>query len=451
MVTRRDAMVAWPRAKVLALLALLGSAASGCGERDSGRVTIDFWAMGREGEVVQELTREFERLHPDIRVRVQQIPWSAAHEKLLTAFAGDAMPDVFQLGNTWVPEFVALEAVAPLDERIEASPELAQNDFFAGILATNEIDGRLYGVPWYVDTRLLFYRRDILARAGHAQPPRSWAEWRDSMAAIERVVAPDADAIILPSNEWAPIVILALQQNATLLLGDAECGNFAGPGFRKALDFYLAMFEDGFASAALSAQISNLYQEFASGRFSMYITGPWNLEEFARRLPAGLQDSWATAPLPAPDGSYPGVSLAGGASLAIHRGSPHQDAAWQLIGFLSQTAQQLRFHQLSGNLPARKAAWRDPILEDNQRAQAFFVQLQHLRSTPKIPEWERITSAITRRVDQVVRGAITPEAALVALDADVDAILEKRRWLLARERADGGRAATEPCRLPPSS
>ena len=56
----------WPRPKVLAFLALLCSAAaSGCGERDSGRVTIDFWAMGREGEVVQELTREFERLHPE--------------------------------------------------------------------------------------------------------------------------------------------------------------------------------------------------------------------------------------------------------------------------------------------------------------------------------------------------------------------------------------------------
>jgi multiple sugar transport system substrate-binding protein len=47
---------------------------------------------------------EFERRYPEIQVKVQQIPWSAAHEKLLTAYAGDAMPDVFQLGNTWIPE-----------------------------------------------------------------------------------------------------------------------------------------------------------------------------------------------------------------------------------------------------------------------------------------------------------------------------------------------------------
>ena len=66
--------------------------------------------MGREGEVLSDLVPAFEEEHPGIRVQVQQIPWSAAHEKLLTAFVGDATPDIAMLGNTWVPEFVALGA-----------------------------------------------------------------------------------------------------------------------------------------------------------------------------------------------------------------------------------------------------------------------------------------------------------------------------------------------------
>jgi multiple sugar transport system substrate-binding protein len=253
------------------------------------------------------------------------------------------------------------------------------------------------------------------------------------MASIERAAPPDADAIILPTNEWAPIVILALQQGAELLSQNATCGAFSAPPFRDALAFYLGLFEDGYASAEASARIVNLYQEFAAGRFAMYISGPWNLGEFARRLPAELQDDWATAPMPAPDGGYPGVSLAGGASLAIHRDSEHQDAAWQLIEFLSETAQQVRFYELSGNLPARTAAWQDPALAADPRAAAFFEQLQHVRPTPKIPEWERIAITITRYLEALVRGDATPEAALAALDAEVDAILEKRRWLLARE------------------
>jgi multiple sugar transport system substrate-binding protein len=427
----------------LALAGLL--ALAGCGGPQDGRVTLEFWAMGREGEVVQALTGEFERQNPEIRVRVQQIPWSAAHEKLLTAYAGDTMPDVFQLGSTWVPEFVALDALAPLDDRVAVSPEVAPAAFFPGIVDSNQVGGHLWGLPWYVDTRLLFYRQDILSRAGHPEPPRTWADWREAMAAVKRLVGAGADAIVLPSNEWAPVVILALQQGADLLKGDAECGHFDGAGFRKALAFYLAMFEDGFASARTGTEIANLYQDFADGRFSMYISGPWNLGEFASRMPAALKDAWATAPMPSPDRRYPGISLAGGASLAIRRTSAHQDAAWKLIEFLAGTAQQVRFYQLSGNLPARTAAWDDPALAGDRRARPFFEQLQSVRSPPKIPEWERIAAVITRRVDQLVRGDRTLDATVQALDVDVDQILEKRRWLLRRRAGGSAGAAADSC------
>ena len=115
-----------------------------------------------------------------------------------------------------------------------------------------------------------------------------------------------------------------------------------------------------------------------------------------------------------------------------HHQVEHQDAAWQLVEFLSQTPQQVRFYELSGNLPARTAAWQDPALAGAPRARAFFDQLQRIRSTPKIPEWERIATVLTRHLERLVRGETTPDAALTALDAEVDAILEKRRWLLGR-------------------
>ena len=76
--------------------------AEGCGLSSSPGTVLRFWAMGREGEVVAELLPDFERANPGIRVKLQQLPWTAAHEKLLTAFAGDATPDLCQLGNTWI-------------------------------------------------------------------------------------------------------------------------------------------------------------------------------------------------------------------------------------------------------------------------------------------------------------------------------------------------------------
>jgi hypothetical protein len=87
----------------VAATTVLALASCGAPSSDSA-VTLSFWAFGREGAVVAELTRDFERLHPGIRVDVQQIPWRAAHEKLLTGYVGETLPDVAQLGNTWVPE-----------------------------------------------------------------------------------------------------------------------------------------------------------------------------------------------------------------------------------------------------------------------------------------------------------------------------------------------------------
>ena len=159
------------RSGALQAAALVALAVAGCTRGPNPAREVRLWAMGREGEVVERLLPEFERRHPGLHVRVQQIPWSAAHEKLLTAFVGRAMPDVFQLGSTWVPELAAIGALAPLDTRLAVSTSARSEDFFLGILDANRIDGTTYGVPWYVDTRLLFYRTDLLAQAGFALPP----------------------------------------------------------------------------------------------------------------------------------------------------------------------------------------------------------------------------------------------------------------------------------------
>lgn len=426
--TRLGALVHYPAVLVAAL------ALAACTDRPTAR-EVRLWAMGREGEVVQQLLPEFERRHPGVRVRVQQIPWSAAHEKLLTAFVGRAMPDVFQLGSTWIPEFAAIGALEPLDARLSASAATRPDDSFAGILDANRIDGTTYAVPWYVDTRLLFYRSDLLGAAGFAAPPPDWSTWLAAMTAIKQRAGPDGYAILLPVSEWQPPVILALQRGATLLRDGDRYGDFRGAAFRAAFAFYLDMFRRDLAPTGTQAQVANLYQDFAAGFFTFYISGPWNIGEFGARLPAALQDRWSTAPMPAPEAGMPGLSIAGGASLALSRRARDPDAGWQLIEFLAEPASQIAFYRLTGDLPARRSAWDDPALAENRHARAFWTQLQHLRSPPKIPEWERIASKITDYCEAAVRGDMTIDAALAALDRDVDALLEKRRWLLDTPRS----------------
>jgi multiple sugar transport system substrate-binding protein len=411
---------------VLSLLSL-----SACGAAEQARTVVEFWAMGREGEWVQALLPEFEAAHPGIRVKVQQIPWSAAHEKLLTAYAGDALPDVIQLGNTWIPEFVALRAIAPLDSFLATSNTLPGEDFFPGILAANRLAGQTFGIPWYVDTRVLFYRKDLLARAGISGPPQTRDQWLKALARI-KAMQTDGYASFLSMNEWQVPVILALQNGAALLRDGARYGNFQAEPFRLAFRLYLEVFRRGYAPAAAESQLANLNQEFAAGRFVFLVSGPWNLGEFRRRLPANLQDQWTTAPLFGPDGQYPGASLAGGSSLALVSTSRHRAGAWELMEFLTQPRQQLAFYRLSGDLPSRRSAWNDPALAQDERALAFARQLEHLVLTPQIPEWERIAAKISLYAELAVRGELSEDEALSRLDGDADAILEKRRWLLSK-------------------
>jgi len=390
---------------------------------------VRFWAMGREGEVVTTLIPEFERSHPGIHIEVQGLPWSAAHEKLLTAFAGDATPDVCQLGNTWVPEFVALHALEPLDERVRGSAALDPRDYFAGIWDTNVIDGTLYGVPWYIDTRLLFYRRDLLAQAGFEAPPRSWDEWRRMLAAMKTRAGPDRFGVLLPLNEFEPLLVLALQQDEPLLTDGGTRGNFESAGFKRTLAFYVDMFRSGFAPPLTNADVSNIWNEFARGYFSFYITGPWNIGEFKRRLPPALQGSWMTAPLPGPSG--PGPSIAGGSSLVVFSASRVKDAAWQWIEFLSRPEIQSRFHDLTGDLPPRRTTWNDGALASDAYARAFRDQLERVRPAPKVPEWERIATELRLVAERAVHGQLTVDQAAAELDARANRILEKRRWMLS--------------------
>lgn len=406
----------------------------GCRPEAGGKKVVVFWAMGAEGENVQKLIPEFERRNPDIHVRLQAIPWTAAHEKLLTAYAGRSTPDIAQLGNTWIPEFTILDALVDVQPWIDRSSEVKKEKYFPGIWETNVIDGTIYGIPWYVDTRLLFYRTDLLRQTGYDHAPRTWSEWFDASRKV-RARATDTShyAILLPTNnEWAPAVVMGLERNSTLLRDGDRYGDFSGPAFTAAFTDFNNFFLNGWAPRK-TQQIINVYDAFAEGVFAMYITGPWNIGEFLKRLPASMQGNWMTAPMPSADSVYPGVSLAGGSSLVLFRASKVKDESWKLIEYLSEADRQADFYKITGDLPAVRESWRDSSISSNKFIQAFYRQLERVAATPKIPEWEQIAQKVREYSEIVALDRMSVHDALAALDRDVNVILEKRRWMLDHE------------------
>lgn len=396
--------------------------------------TIKFWAMGSEAENVLKLVPEFEKRNPGIKVIVQQIPWTAAQEKLITAFASDNTPDACQLGNTWVPQFVSLNALVDLDEWIEKSSLIKKENYFEGIWNTNEIEGKIYGIPWYIDTRIIFYRTDILKKAGYDNPPKDWKELLDVSRKVKSLnKSKDNYPIFIPTNEWATFIIFGLQAGAELLKENNSLGNFSSPEFNEAFSYLIEFHKEKLTPFGL-LQVTNIYQAFADGSITIYISGPWNIPEFKKWMKGDLSDKWMTAPLPGYKNEYPGVSLAGGSSLVVFKNSKHKNEVWKFIEYLSESDTQLELYKLLNNLPAVKGAWEDPLLRDDKYMQAFYLQFQNVKATPQIPEWEQIVfSKLQQYAEVAAREVMSIDEALKKLDEDADKILEKRRWLITRD------------------
>ncbi|HEX7833779.1 MAG TPA: sugar ABC transporter substrate-binding protein [Thermoanaerobaculia bacterium] len=410
----------------LALLLLL---LLSCTAGRAKTTTIEFWGLGREGEVVAELVPQFEK-ETGIHVDVQQIPWTAAHEKLLTAHVGKSLPDVAQVGNTWIPELSTLHAIAPLNPFLQRG-SVPQSDYFPGIWNTNVVGDTVYGIPWYVDTRVLFYRTDMIPT-----PPRTWSEW---IAAMEKVKRESKDPhffpLLMPTNEWPQPVVLAMQKGATFVDDDGHA-RFDDPNFVAAFAFYLDIYKRGLAPVMSNSQVANLYQQFGDGDFAMFVSGPWDVGNLRMRLKPEQQKTWSVAPMPAPDGTpWPGLSMSGGSSLVISKTTDKKDAAWKFIEFLSRPDIQVRFSQLSGDLPARRSAWATPELTNDREMQAFRVQLDHTAALPRIPEIENIVTKIFEHGQLATRGQFDAREGAHQLNTKVEAMLEKRRWVLQREAA----------------
>jgi len=365
-------------------------------------------------------------------MRVQALPWGAAHEKLLTAFAADNLPDVIAIGNTWVAEFAALGALEPLNSRLTHS-RINLDRYFEGARRSVTIarfpgDGQVLGVPWYVDTRLLFYRKDLLNAAGFETPATTWAGWDQQLAALSGARRGGRYGLLMPFAEYEPLVALCLQADAPILMDSDTRGGFRQPGIRDSFAYAASLYQRGYAAKLTHSEVTDVYSSFARGDFAFIITGPWNLAEFARRLPDDLKDQWATAPLPGPHGQ--GDSSAGGVSLCIPRASKRKDEAFRFIEYLSDPQRQADFYRTTSDLPADQGAWLLTDLMHDRRSLAFFDQLNRTRPPPQVPEWERIANEMVTALERVVRGLVTLDAALKGLDEFAWTILAKRRAML---------------------
>lgn len=404
------------------VLTLAGAAAlAGCAGARNDRVT--WWAIGPEGEYAPVLLHAVTR-DLGFPVDSQVVPWTAAHEKLLTAFAGGSLPDVMMVKNDWLPELATIGALAP----VPSGGDLLTGHF-PGALAAASVGGRAVAVPWVVETWVQFFRPDLLRSAGYAAPPTRWDDWIGMARSLKRRW-PDRH-VTLHLLDWPePLFALAAQQPDPLLRDRMARGNFSSAGFRAALERYKLIYDEGFSPAVQGSDFGDTLIALRRGQVLILPSNAETVGDLQRRAAWFPPALWEVAETPGPDG--PAAGAANGYSLAVSRTSRSPAQAWRLVEALCRPEQQLLLHQVIGDLPSRASAWAAPELTDNPRAAVFAKAARRSVAPPAVPEWERITVEVQLVAEQVVRGMFGVHEAAAVMDRRVDHILAKRRWLLDR-------------------
>ena len=372
--------------------------------------TITVWAMGAEGEALPDFVAAFEEANPDATVDVTAIPWDAAHNKFQTAIAGGTTPDVAMMGSTWMADFG--DAFATVPDAIDTA------DFFPGAVSTTEFDERAAGVPWYVDTRVLYYRTDLAAEAGWDEAPTTWDELKQ-MATDLQTEAGSEWGIRLPAGADSFQGSMWMPWSAGAELTDGESWTLDTPEMAEGLEYYQSFFDEGLADPNADFSSGATESEFVSGVSPMVVEGPFLRGSLELAAGEEFADQYATAVLPADEES---VSFSGGANLVVFDGSDNAESAWKLVDWLSQPETQVAFYEATGDLPAAQSAWDDPALADDASLETFGTQLETAKAPPVTTSWVQVAAKGDQALEQLRRGDGDVAGVLATLQADADAI-----------------------------
>jgi multiple sugar transport system substrate-binding protein len=418
--------------RALALLTAASLALTGCGrEADAGgdgpgqgeaisdgpaTGTIDVWAMGTEGEMLGDFAKAFQEENPDAEVKVTAVPWEAAHDKIANAIAAGETPDVSLVGTTWMGEFAEAGGLEPTPEGL-----VDEGDFFEGAWNSTVVGDTSYGVPWYVETRVLYYRKDHAEKAGWSEAPQTWDELRQFATDLQKKAGLEYGMNLQPgqTGSWQSMLPFAWSNGANVTNDDGTEYTIDSPEMTEALEYYKSFIDEGIAGPTRLLDPGELESGFAKSTFGAFISGPWHtglVED------AGVsQDEYALAPLPGKD-SAPGTSFVGGGDLAVFSDSDNKESAWKFVKWLAEPEVQQDFYDAVGDLPAVRESWESGKLADDPQLQVFGEQLENTMSPPAVPTWEQVAAEIDSDIEKAVKGAIPVDEAVSHMQSQAESI-----------------------------
>ena len=412
-------------AAVVAALALTSLAA--CGRSDDGEASaeeakgtvaetatgeIEIWAAAGNGEALRTLGEEFAAENPDVSFTVTEIPWGEIITMNQTAVASGTGPDIVMTGADQTASVIAMGGLAPVPDGV-----LDLDAVYPAAVASVTGETGQYAVPWYVETRFLFYRADIAAELG-LEAPTTWAELEELSAAYASRPGGEFGFGLPRPIENPAQVIVPFTSQAGGAVADENGWTFDTPEFVEALDFYQGFFERG------ESPLSETEATFENGGNPMFISGPWMVGVYEEMIAGGAAPEGFTEEsvgfVPMPSGSANNNSYIGGGNLGVFTSSDNQESSWSFLSWLLEDAQQRKLFDLTGSFPAREeSADHQPILDSPVMA-VLKEQMPNTVETPSYPSWSQVAEQIGVYAERVAHGELTSQDAAKAIQAEAD-------------------------------
>lgn len=388
-----------------------GEGTSGDGEV-GGEIT--YWDTSdaeNEGPTYEAVIADFEEEY-GVTVNHQFEDFDDAQDRFdRAASSGDGAPDVLRSEVAWTADFADLGYLQPLDD----TPALDDvDDFLDGPWSSTQYDGTTYAVPQVTDSLALMYNAELLAAAGHDDPPTTMEE----LGEVAEDVSDETDAqglylhiegyYLLPfiyaeGGQWVD------DATESITINEAE----AVTGLENALDLIES---DATLSPDLGESYDVMMAAFREGDVAMIINGPWSMGD-ALGGPAFEDDS--NLGVRALEAGGP----TGGHNYAVYAGSENLETTYAFVEYMASSETQSRIAAELGTLPTRASTYEAPEVADHDIVSAYAPVMEVSQARPWIPEAGQMFVPFDDTYEEAVLGETPPQEALDGLAEEYHELL----------------------------
>jgi multiple sugar transport system substrate-binding protein len=416
----------------LAGAALLGVAGCGGQQQGAGTKELVFTASPDDTGTASKLVQRFNEQNKgkfQIVYREGAADTGQRFDQLRTEMqAGGENLDVILGDVIWTAQLAANSWIADLSDRFT---EEMRSEFLPGSVAAITYEGKAYGVPWFTDTGLLYYRKDLLTKGGFDGPPKTWDELKEMALRVKEDSGTKYGFVFQGAN-YEGGVCNGLEQIWThggeiLDPNDPNRVLADSPETVAGLTTERSMIEDGVAPEAVA-----IYKEdesdglFLNGDAVFHRGWPYVYAIFSDPNQSKIRpEQVGVSELPSADGQ-PGNGAVGDQPLYINATSQYQDEAWEFIRWLSAAAQQ-KVHSVEGSyLPTRIALYDDSEIQRDVPIAALAKEaLQHAKPRPVSPYYSDMSLEMADQFHASLNGEVTPEQASRTLKGQLEKMIQE--------------------------